>query len=288
MSNITYFYSVQTADLMETDHQQKILLLTATDTGNFPPDYTSRFHSHIYCQHGSANFLYNGRSFECKSGDFIFLLADNEITEFAFSNNFKATVLFVEKEFLTNNFPSLNTGIDAIIHHRINPMLHPDKKDKERILENFSSLYRKSLEVSNRFYDEILDLQMQLFILEMWDIFIDQLERRKRTLQSGTLYERFLQLVEENCMTEREVKFYSNKLNITPKYLNQVCKLNTGITASHWIQRYAKERIMLLLDNKNMNISEIANEMGFSSYSFFTRYVKKLIGLTPSEYRLQL
>ncbi|WP_439488804.1 helix-turn-helix domain-containing protein [Algoriphagus sp.] len=34
-----------------------------------------------------------------------------------------------------------------------------------------------------------------------------------------------------------------------------------------------------------MNISEIADEMGFSSRSFFTRYVKKLLGMTPKEYR---
>ena len=84
----------------------------------------------------------------------------------------------------------------------------------------------------NRFYDEILKLQMQLFILEMWDIFMDQLERHNRTLQSGTLYERFVHLLELHCMKNREVQFYSDQLHITAKYLNQICKTNTGITAS--------------------------------------------------------
>ncbi|WP_414601145.1 helix-turn-helix domain-containing protein [Algoriphagus sp. NG3] len=55
--------------------------------------------------------------------------------------------------------------------------------------------------------------------------------------------------------------------------------------ASEWIQRHTKERIIFLLQNKNLNISEIADEMGFSSRSFFTRYVKKLLGVTPKEYR---
>ncbi|RZJ87572.1 MAG: AraC family transcriptional regulator [Chryseobacterium sp.] len=72
---------------------------------------------------------------------------------------------------------------------------------------------------------------------------------------------------------------------MTPKYLNYICKVNTGITASEWIQRNAKERIMLLLQNRNLNISEIADEMDFSSRSFFTRYVKKLLGVTPKQYR---
>ena len=97
-----------------------------------------------------------------------------------------------------------------------------------------------------------------------------------------------MHLAQQHCMEEREVQFYSNHLHITPKYLNYVCKQNTGVTASEWIQRYAKERIMLLLKNKNLNIAEIAEKMEFSSRSFFTRYVKKLLGVTPSEFRNRL
>ena len=126
---------------------------------------------------------------------------------------------------------------------------------------------------------------MQVFLLEMWHIFEDELDRKKRSLQSGNLYEKFLQLVQQYCMKEREVRFYSDKLNITPKYLNYICKANTRITASEWIQRYAKERIIFLLQNKDLNISEIADEMDFSSRSFFTRYVKKVLGVSPSEFR---
>lgn len=86
-------------------------------------------------------------------------------------------------------------------------------------------------------------------------------------------------------MAEREVRYYANKLNVTPKYLNFVSKQNSGVTASEWIQRYTKERIILFLQNKNLNITEIADKMMFSSRSFFTRYVKKVLGVTPMEYR---
>ena len=55
-----------------------------------------------------------------------------------------------------------------------------------------------------------------------------------------------------------------------------------------FIQRFTKERIVLLLQNKNLNISEVSDEMGFSSRSFFTRYVKKVLGCTPSDYRNRL
>lgn len=264
---------------------KKVLLFKMASTAHFPEDFQVRFHTHIYCQSGTVKFSFNGRQFHCKKGEFIFWLAGLSITDLSFSANFKATVLFVDSDLLTKNLPSANASIDAYIHSKENPILHPDKEDKERILKNFQLLYDKSEETNHRFYEEMLKLQMQIFLLEMWHIFEDELYRKKRSLQGGTLYERFLQLVQLHCMKEREVRFYSNKLNITPKYLNYICKVNTQITASEWIQRYAKERILLLLQNKELNISEIADEMDFSSRSFFTRYVKKLLGLSPSEFR---
>lgn len=253
---------------------------------HFPADFLSRYHTHILCQRGYSKFKFNDVPFQCNSGEFIFWLAGSEVSELTFSENFISTVFLVEKDFLLDNLPNLNLGIDAVVHHKVNPILHiDDKKDKEKVLKNFQSLYLKSQETTHRFYDEVLKLQMQLFILEMWSVFLEQFAKDRRTVRHGSLYEQFLQLVEENCMVEREVKFYSDKLHITPKYLNQICKVNTGMTASHWVQRYTKERIIVLLRNKDLHIAEIADEMGFSSRSFFTRYVKKLIGVTPSEYR---
>ncbi|MFV0541223.1 MAG: hypothetical protein ACK5MZ_08310 [Aestuariibaculum sp.] len=109
----------------------------------------------------------------------------------------------------------------------------------------------------------------------MWNIFSNSFERRKRTVQSGTLYKRFLHLVLLHCIQERKVGFYTQKLNITAKLLNFVCKQNSAITASEWIQRFTRERIEFLLQNKTLNISEIADKMNFSSRLFFTQYIKK-------------
>jgi AraC-like DNA-binding protein len=270
---------------MNMSANQKVILYKTASTAQFPDDFQTRFHTHIYCQSGTGKFMFNGKQYHGKKGEFVFWLAGLNVSDLWFSANFKATILFVDSDLLTSNLPSANVSIDSYIHSKENPILHPERKDKEKILKNFQLLYDKSQETNHRFFEEGLKLQMQLFLLEMWHIFEDELDRRKRSLQSGTLYERFIQLVQEHSMKEREVRFYSDKLNITPKYLNYICKVNTRITASEWIQRYTKERIMFMLQNKNLNISEIADEMDFSSRSFFTRYVKKLLGVTPKEYR---
>ncbi|MES2371129.1 MAG: AraC family transcriptional regulator [Bacteroidota bacterium] len=226
---------------------------------------------------------------ECKTGQFLFWFADSKLSGLTFSKSFRATALLVEKDFLISNIPDQSWSINAQLHSRVYPVKTDiTTEDKDKILTNFNRLNERFCESGHRFYEEALKLQMQLFILEMWHTFANEYEKRKHSLQTGTLYEQFIQLLQRHCMQHREVQFYSKELNITPKYLNYLSKIHSGITASEWIQRYAKERIILLLQNKNLNISEIADEMEFSSRSFFTRYVKKLLGVTPNEYRGRL
>ncbi len=268
---------------------EKIILLKSSGKGKFPGNYLQHYHTHILCNRGSINFVFNNKQYTAKAGEFVFWFADSQLTDVTFSKNFKAHVLFIERDFLDNNIPDQNWSIDVILHSKANPILHLyDKNDKVKVVSNFSLLHNKFLEKRHLFYDEILKLQMQLFLFDMWHIFANEYERRKRTVESGSLYEQFMHLVNEHCMQEREVQFYANQLHITAKHLNYVCKQNTDVPASEWIQRYAKERIILLLKNKHLNIAEIADRMEFSSRSFFTRYVKKLVGVTPTEFRNRL
>lgn len=267
----------------------RIVMLQLSNEKDFPNDFLVNYHTHLFCHRGSLTFLFNDTKMQCKNGEFLFWFAKSKLADLEFSKGFRATVLLVESQFLNDNLPDQSWSIDATLHSRQYPVKQlNDENDRQRILSNFQLLYAKFQDSEHRFYEEALKLQMRLFILEMWHTFANEYERRKRSLQTGTLYERFMALVREHGMKEREVQFYANQLHITAKYLNYVSKQNSGVTASEWIQRSVKERIVLLLQNENLNIAEIADEMEFSSRSFFTRYVKKILGITPSEYRSRL
>lgn len=267
----------------------KIVMLKVSNEKDFPNDFQMNYHTHLLCHRGSLAFLFNDTRMKCNSGEFVFWFAKSKLSDLKFSAGFRATVLLVENQFLNDSIPDQNWGIDATLHSRQYPIKQLNaKNDRQRMMSNFQILNDKFHDKEHRFYEEALNLQMKLFILEMWHTFANAYENRKRSLQIGTLYERFIHLVQEHCLKEREVQFYANQLTITAKYLNSVCKQNSGVTASESIQRYAKERIVLLLQNTSLNIAEIADEMEFSSRSFFTRYVKKVLGVTPSEYRNRL
>ena len=268
---------------------EKIILFESSGSVKFPDNYLQHSHTHILCSRGSVKFVFNNKRYSAKAGEFVFWFADSQPTDLSFSQIFKAHVLLVKRDFLDNAIPDQSWSIDVMLHSRANPVLHlHDRSDKVKIVSNFSLLHNRYLQREHLFYNNILQLQMQLFLFDMWHIFAAEYERRKRTTESGSLYEKFMQLVYQHCMQEREVQFYADHLHITPKHLNFVCKQNTDVTASGWIQRYAEERIILLLKDKNLNIAEIDDKMEFSSRSFFTRYLKKLLGVTPSEFRNRL
>ncbi|MDD3972212.1 MAG: helix-turn-helix domain-containing protein [Clostridia bacterium] len=67
-----------------------------------------------------------------------------------------------------------------------------------------------------------------------------------------------------------------------------MCKKTSGKTASEWIQNYATTRLILLLRNNKLTFTQIADSMNFSSQSFFSRYVRKVLGVSPSVYRERL
>ena len=67
-----------------------------------------------------------------------------------------------------------------------------------------------------------------------------------------------------------------------------ICKDICGENASDIITRYMKIDLEMLLKNPNKTIKEICNELNFGSLSFFGKYVKRLFGVSPKEYRENL
>ena len=91
--------------------------------------------------------------------------------------------------------------------------------------------------------------------------------------------------MQKNFKEERFLDFYANELSITPKHLSRTVKSQTGFTAVEWIERYVILEAKVMLKSSNMTIQQIADELNFPSQSFFGKYFKKNIGVSPKEYR---
>lgn len=267
----------------------KVLKREITSLSDFPEYFHHHYSTHLFCHEGTMRFVMNHQPYVISQGEFLFWFAQSHLTDFEIDEPFKATVLFVENSFLMNNVPDQRWSINAFLYTRKHPVKHlRNDAPRQRILNNFNRLYSVFQEDKHEFYEEMLKLQMRIFILEMWHVFSEEYNRHQSTLLAGTTYDQFIQLLSEHCLQQREVQFYASKLAITPKHLSHICKTTSGLTASEWIVNYVRERLELMLESPEWSVSQIADEMEFSSRSFFTRYVKKVLGVTPSEYRKRL
>lgn len=267
---------------------KEIIVVEKLGSEEVPGNFMQTYFTHILCEMGSGQFSIDDKMYSIGKNDIAILLPNTEIHDLVFSPGFKATILLVSYDLMSKNNPDIGWGIKGYLFSKDNPVvsLKEDIADKRR--RAFYLLKEKYWDNDNRFRNEIVNHQLQIFILEMWNVFAEKIAQQIKSNEGGSIFQRFLQLVQFNCMEHREVEFYAGQLFITPKYLSEVCKKSSGKNASEWIQNYATSRLILLLRNENLTLTEISDSMNFSSMSFFSRYVKKVLGATPSEYRARL
>jgi len=131
---------------------------------------------------------------------------------------------------------------------------------------------------------DILKLLIQAFFLGLSHQFHKIPESNTQSKQE-VLVENFINHVHKNYNQQRGVEFYTDKLALTPKYLSKVIKDNTGMTAPEWIDNYVTLEAKALLKSTNMTIQQIGDELNFPSQSFFGKYFKRQVGVSPKEYR---
>jgi YesN/AraC family two-component response regulator len=102
------------------------------------------------------------------------------------------------------------------------------------------------------------------------------------------IFNRFMELVHNHYIEEREVAFYADKLCISPRYLSSVVRsVRIDVTPKAIIDSFVVLEIKALLQSTNLSIQEIADRLHFPDQSFFGRYFKKHTGLMPSRYRAE-
>lgn len=84
------------------------------------------------------------------------------------------------------------------------------------------------------------------------------------------------------------VQYFADKLGLTPNYLGDIIKHFTNKSALENIHDFVIKRAKeLLIDDKKLNTTEVAYELGFEYPNYFSKFFKKQVNLTPKEYRLQ-
>jgi AraC family transcriptional activator of pobA len=202
-------------------------------------------------------------------------------------------VILVHEDFLKGH--RLQREIDkyGFFEYGTNEALHLSPKEERTIWELFRKIAVESQSGPDEFSREILLTHLDLILKYTRRYYTRQFVNR--TGLSGATVSRFNEALRayfrDDGLTVRgmpSVKDMAGQLHLSPRYLSDLLKQETGKTAIELIHIYMNNEAKNLLRKPGQNVSGIAYELGFDSLSYFSRLFKKEVGLTPSAYRKQL
>ncbi len=245
--------------------------------------------SHMVCIEGECSFRFNGRSFRMQVNDIAILVLPDKIDQLEASDDLKVEYFAAPMKFLNSLLPSNNFGIGGSISLFNDPIIHTSERDAQRFLTDINLIKERMDETYHPFRRELLG---SLCLMMMYDLF--SFHSRRDDMQTATdrcayVVKELLRLLRAGkCATERSVAYYAAQMNVTPQYLSKTVKRTTGSSATSFVDRYTVPIIKHYLDDEKLSLTQIADKMNFTSLSYFCRYSKKLLGMTPGEYRMSI
>lgn len=198
------------------------------------------------------------------------------------SSDFSASFIVMSKFFVEDIFLHINDMQNLSAMAR-----HPVAKIPVDILPKFESLYQSLRLVSSDTGNPQLLKALQHAIIAFYYRYAyrcyDLLNNGGDT--GARLSDRFIKLVKDKFKTERFLEYYADELGVTPKHLSRTVKAQTGYSAASWIERFLILEAKILLKSTNLTIQQISDTLNFPTQSFFGKYFKKNVGVSPKLYR---
>ncbi len=223
----------------------------------------------LWVMEGSADFELTLEEYHIEKGDII-LLAPESIMELKSCSSDYSMMGIIYKE----NIPVGN-----------NLIIHPEENDWHETMRLANILW--DIARLTPFRRETVSHIVSAIISDIQDInrAEQELAPKKRKTRQELVFSKFKKLVNEHCSRHRTIPFYADELNLTPHYLSSLIAKISGQSVMYWINRATLIQAKVLLKNKDMLVSEVADRLNFPSQSAFGYFFKRETGMTPSEYQ---
>lgn len=238
----------------------------------------------IICIRGMMKGYVNLKAY-CTEAPCLFIILPDQILQYeSLSDDFSGLFIVMSKRFVTNLFLNIQERFPLLISVHNNPWIPLNKEELKSMVDYYLMLQKTVRMKDNPHRTEIVKHLIQAFFYGSSYQYHKIPDNKKRTKQE-TIVENFLNHVQANYKEFRGLEFYADKLCLTPKYLSKVVKENSGNSANEWINNYVVLEAKALLKSTNMTIQQISDELNFSSQSFFGKYFKRHVGVSPQKYR---
>lgn len=244
---------------------------------------------HLLCTAGEGSFVFNEKCYHIVKNDLVVIPNPTKMKNLAAHDDMQVEWFAADYKFLQNLLPSNNYSIGGSISLNQDPVVPLTEEQATHILEDFRRLQGRMGDDNLQFYDELIG---SLCLTLIYDIFEAHAQREatdSHTDRTAYIVKQLMALLSTGIScTERNVNYYAERLNVSPKYLSATIKRVTGHSVTSYIDRYTIPLLKEYLEDERLSLTQIAYRMNFASLSYFSRYCTKHLGKSPSEYRQSL
>ena len=246
----------------------------------------------VACTHGKLQMRIKSKTIVVHPYEMLCCGPNTTIDDCMISPDFEARILCLSPRIIQSILHDDKKIWNHYFYISQNPVLHISE-ESSRLFEQYYRLLEYRMKFPQRSYNK--KTMVSLVSALLYDLLADLsspsfevTESDALISQGDILFKRFIELLSDSEPKERSVSYYAEQLCITPKYLSTTIKKVSGKTAFEWINEYVMEDVKRQLSFSGKSIKEIADYLKFPNISFFGKYVKTHLGVSPTECRRQI
>ena len=250
----------------------------------------------FFITEGRAQLEYDGHVVQIQKNDLFLYMVHSTANNFMASSDFNCRQIWFSRSELWNIDIYNLISVADMSQLKLHPVVHLSDDDIKLCDTYFQLLCSRMKSSTSALTPDIVRSLLGTIMLELLSIMRRNSERAveevrqedpNSSLHKKRIIDNFIKLVEESDGRIRRVDEFACQLNITPKYLSTILKEVMNRRPSTYIQLYTLKAIERRLRFTDMTMQEIANDLNCPNPSFFGKYCKEHLGMTPLEYRMK-
>ena len=240
------------------------------------------------CTEGIVTLNVNGKKRVVSSDSVMVVTEESVVDNIRYSDDYNGFGIFISYKMLHDVLENITYMSSLFLLSHNHPVFEVKKEDIATARRYFDAIETRILAPQHRYRKEVVRLLILALLYDFNNVFenvINHPRKEEKQSRGEHIFVEFVQLVEKNFRQQRQVQWYAKEMNITPKYLSEVISSVSRRTPNEWIDKFVTTEMRNLLRHTNKKMFEIAAELNFPSQSFFGKFFKENVGVSPSEYR---
>ena len=245
----------------------------------------------VFCQEGDITLNINGNQHSLKKDFCAILPPGTVVRKVACNQPYVVKIAVASLSFLTETLSSSKETWNIIHYLFFNP-IHPIQKASSYKLYLYKELLITLIQEQPHAYSKqtrrfhFAGMLCELMVLLNQMIPKDYEPQALDKNRAVIITRDFIELVNSDTGMHRTVSYYADRLCYSPKYLSATVKQITGKSPLQIINAHAIKQIKFKIKHSEMSMKELADYFEFTNPSFFGKFVKMHIGMSPMQYRM--